>query len=198
MCSWCWGMAGEIERARRDGAAEFDFDCLMGGINVWSIHPITDFARARLDDVWRRVVAVTQARFGDGLPRGDFVYNSTPACAAVEAMRVLSGTPPFDYVRRLQTCFFVDGVDITEEAFLAHEANAAGVNEARFIEAYRSRETLARVQAGFETAKAFGTSALPSVLIDVAGARGLVAGGYVDAPTLLESVRRHPRRIEAT
>ena len=47
-------MAPEIERARRDGAAEFDFDCLLGGINVDSSRPISDFARARLADVWRR------------------------------------------------------------------------------------------------------------------------------------------------
>jgi len=188
-------MAEEIERARRDGAPEFDFDCLLGGINVDSSQPGSDFARARLADRWRRVVSVTRARFGDGLPRGDFVYNSVPACVAVEAMRDLGEAPPFDYLHVLQRCFFVDGIDVCDELFLTRQAVAAGADEARFVAAYRSPALMARVRAGFEIAKAFGTSALPSVLVDVAGKRSLVAGGYVDAPTLLESVRRHLRRM---
>ena len=196
MCSWCWGMAPEIERARRDGAAEFDFDCLLGGINVGSSGPVSDFARARLADVWRRVVSVTQAHFGSGLPPGDFVYNSVPACVAVEAMREVTAAPPFEFVHRLQTRFFTEGVDVGNELVLIREAVAAGANESRFVGAFRSPATLARVRAGFELAKAF-TSALPSVQVDVAGKRGLVAGGYVDAPTLLESVRGYLRRVGA-
>jgi putative protein-disulfide isomerase len=198
MCSWCWGMAPDIERARRDGAAEFDFDCVLGGINVGSSRPVSDFARARLADVWRRVVSVTQAEFGEGLPRGDFVYNSVPACLAVEAMRELEGAAPFDFLHRLQTRFFVDGVDVGKESVLMREAVAAGANAERFAAAFQAPATMARVRAGFEIAKAFGTSALPSVQIEIDGKRGLVAGGYVDSPTLLESVRGHLRRLAAT
>lgn len=195
MCSWCWGMAPDIERARRDGAAEFDFDCVLGGINIGNTHPVSDFARARLADVWARVVSVTQAEFGEGLPRGDFVYNSTPACIAVEAMRELDGTVPFDFLLRLQTRFFVDGVDIGNQSVLIREAVASGGDAERFVAAFRDPATMTRVRAGFEIAKAFGTSALPSVQVDVDGRRGLVAGGYVDSPTLLESVRGHLRRL---
>jgi putative protein-disulfide isomerase len=191
-------MADEIDRARRDGAAEFDFDCLLGGINVGSTRPISDLARTRLAGIWRGVTSVTRARFGAGLPDGDFVYNSVPACVAVEAMRELGAAPPFGYIQRRQTCFFVDGTDICDESFLTQEAVAAGADEARFVAAYRASSTLKRVRAGFATAKAFGTSALPSVQVDVAGKRALVAGGYVDAPTLLESVRGHLRRMEGT
>jgi putative protein-disulfide isomerase len=195
MCSWCWGMAPDIERARRDGAAEFDFDCVLGGINIGNTHPVSDFARARLADVWARVVSVTQAEFGEGLPRGAFVYNSTPACVAVEAMRELDGAAPFDFLLRLQTRFFIDGVDIGNESVLTREAVAAGADAERFVAAFQAPATMTRVRAGFEIAKAFGTSALPSVHVDVNGRRALVAGGYVDSPTLLESVRGHLRRM---
>jgi predicted DsbA family dithiol-disulfide isomerase len=101
-------------------------------------------------------------------------------------------------VHRLQTRFFIDGVDVGNETVLINEAVAAGADEVRFVAALRSPATLQRVRAGFELAKAFGTSALPSVHVDVAGTRGLVAGGYVDAPTLLESVRGHLRRMAET
>jgi hypothetical protein len=33
-----------------------------------------------------------------------------------------------------------------------------------------------------------GTGALPSVLLEAAGVRRLVSGGYIDAPTLVDSL----------
>src|SRR5262245_61909477 len=95
MCSWCWGMASQIERVRHDAGGEFEFDILLGGINVAATQPVTDFARQRLALIWRTVVEVTDARFGPGLPGGEFVYNSTRACLAVEAARSVLAGPPF-------------------------------------------------------------------------------------------------------
>ncbi len=195
MCSWCWGMASEIEHARRGATGEFEFDCLLGGINVGSSHPISDFARARLADIWRRVNRVTGAAFGAGLPGGDFVYNSLPACIAAEAIRELTQAPPFEFVHRLQRRFFVDGNDVANEACLAGEAAALGVDSAQFAQACRDTAIVARVHEGFAIAKSYGTAALPSVLLEVRGVRRLVAGGYVDAPTLIDSLRGHLARF---
>jgi putative protein-disulfide isomerase len=195
MCSWCWGMADEIDRARRAAAHEFEFDCLLGGINVDSTHAISDFARARLADVWRRVNRVTGATFGSGLPAGDFVYNSIPACIAGEAVRELTRAPPFEFVRRLQRRFFIDGLDVADDALLKREAVEMGLDAARFAQLCSDAAIIARVHDGFTIAKSYGTAALPSVLLEVGGVRRLVAGGYVDAPTLINSVRGHLERI---
>jgi putative protein-disulfide isomerase len=194
MCSWCWGMAADLERTRRDSAAVFDFDVLLGGINVASKQPITDFARSRLASIWRTVNEVTAARFGPGLPVGDFVYNSTRACVAVEAVRSLIHRPPFEYLLRLQRRFFVDGVDVTGSELLRDEATAIGVDADEFDAAVAAPLILTRVRDGFALAKSHGTAALPSVLLEVDGVRRLVAGGYVDSPTLLATLNQLTRR----
>ena len=192
MCSWCWGMSADLERARREAASVFEFDVLLGGINIGSIQPITEFARNRLASIWRSVNEVTAARFGQGLPAGDFVYNSTRACVAVEAVRSILNRPPFDYLLRLQTRFFVDGLDVTGAELLRDEAASIGIDAGMFDAAVASPQTLTRVREGFALAKSYGTAALPSVLFEVGGVRRLVAGGYVDAPTLLATLRRLP------
>ena len=190
MCSWCWGMAADVERVRRDAADVYDFDVLLGGINVGSTQAITDFARGRLASIWRTVIEVTGARFGPGLPVGDFVYNSVRACVAVEAVRAVRSRPPFDYVLRLQQRFFVDSVDVTGGAVLRVEAMELGVDGDAFDAAVNAPTTLTRVRDGFALAKSYGTAALPSVLLEVGGVRRLVAGGYVDAPTLRATLDR--------
>src|SRR5262249_28576074 len=128
MCSWCWGMATDVERMRDEGAESFEFEILLGGINIGSTQPITDFARSRLASIWRTVIEVTGARFGAGLPGGDFVYNSVGACVAVEAVRAVCSSPPFDYLLRLQQRFFVDGADVTDSTVQRAEAVALGVD----------------------------------------------------------------------
>jgi putative protein-disulfide isomerase len=189
MCSWCWGMSDEMTRSMAQVAQEFEFDVVLGGINIESTQPVSEFGRARLADVWRRVTEVTGTRFGPGLPAGDFVYNSTRACVAVEAVRELTGHAPFDYLRRLQDRFFLGAEDVTDPAILIAQATGSGLDARRFEALLRSPGTLRRVREGFVAAKSYGTGALPSVLIENAGVRRLVCGGYVDSPTLVDSLR---------
>ena len=177
-----------MDRTMAQLAGEFEFDFALGGINTDSMRPVNEFARARLADVWRRVTEVTGATFGPGLPSGDFIYNSTRACVAVAVVRELLGRPPFEYLQRLQQRFFLGGEDITATSILAAEAAAAGVDLSDFSERVRSPQTLQRVRTGFAVAKSYGTAALPSVLIEVQGTRRLVAGGYIDAATLSETL----------
>jgi putative protein-disulfide isomerase len=183
-------MARDVERMRAESRDAFEFDFLLGGINIGSTQPITEFARDRLASIWRTVIEVTSAQFGPGLPSGDFVYNSVRACIAVEAVRMIRNAPPFDYLLRLQKRFFADGVDVTDRVVLRDEAIALRVDGDAFDFAFNASTTLTRVRDGFALAKSYGTAALPSVLIELRGTRRLVAGGYVDAPTLRAALDR--------
>jgi putative protein-disulfide isomerase len=189
MCSWCWGMARDVEAARRALAGEFDFDLIMGGINLGSSRGVSELARARLAGVWHNVAEVTGVAFGPGLPAGDFVYDSTNACLAIEAVRRLSGHAPFELLHRLQRRFFVASEDITRFAVLAEEVAALGIDAADFRAIWRAPATRQRVLAGFVAARSHGTAALPSVLLERDGRRRLVAGGYLDAATLVATLR---------
>jgi putative protein-disulfide isomerase len=189
MCSWCWGMAEEIERARAALAEELRFDLVVGGINVGSRRGVSELARARLALVWHEVALVTGAAFGSGLPGGEFVYDSTPACLAVETVRAMTGEAPFEFVRYLQRRFFVDGADVTAWPVLAEAVADLGIDVRVFGRLWQTPDIRDRVAAGFLVAKSYGTAAMPSVLLDESGTRRLVVGGYVDALTLVETLR---------
>ncbi len=187
-------MATQIAQIRRDLADDFDFDLLLGGINVASTRPFSDAGRARLVQLWRTVAQVTSASFGDGPPFGDFVYNSTQACIATEAMREATGQPPFEFLERLQRSFFTDARDITRRE-LQRELTLLPAHElGRWEVLIDTPRIAARVRDSFATAKSYGTAALPSVVLEVDGARRLIAGGFVDAPTLTGALRAATRR----
>ncbi len=189
MCSWCWGMATEFTEAMAALEGEATFDLLLGGINTDSTQPIGAYGRRYLMRLWREVADTTGQRFGFALP-DEYVHNSVRACLAVEAVRVLTEAPPFEFLRRVQEQFFVYGRDVTQEALLLWVAEAMGLDRGVLRAEMSKPAVLERVRFQFNNASTFGTNAMPSLLIEEDGRLQLLAGGYVDAAmlaTLLEA-----------
>ncbi len=185
MCSWCWGMASEFEKARAALAHRVDFELMLGGINTHGTQPIGDYGRRFLMRLWREVADTTGQEFGFKLPV-EYVHNSVTSCLAVEAVRDLTSAAPFDYLHALQEQFFRHGRDITNVEILVEVAARCEVSTEQLREKMREPAILERVRFQFDNAGAFGTNALPSLLIEREGALTLFAGGYMDAAMLQE------------
>ena len=190
LCSWCWGMADDIDRTRASLADRVDFDFLLGGINTSSSLPVGEYGRRRLQSLWREVAEVTGQSFCGRLPHESFVYNSTLPCRAVHAVRALSAAPPFAFLHLLQQQFFLRGVDICNPAVLVDLAERVGIDEFSFRRALADAGIHNRVSREFDTAREYGTQALPAVLAEDGAGRRLLVGGYVSTELLTEQLTR--------
>ena len=193
MCSWCWGMTADFERARDLLKDEVQFDLMLGGINTHGTQPIGDYGRRFLMRLWREVEATTGQTFGYVLPES-YVHNSVSCCLAIEAVRECLESPPFEFLAELQRLFFTEGVDITSFERLKEVAAGFGVSGDEFDQHVHAPRTLEKIRFQFNHAQSFGTQALPSLLIaDQESKMSLLAGGYVDAEmlqTLLRSTQQ--------
>ena len=197
LCSWCWGMAGEFERVRTGLAGRVQFDLLLGGINVQARTPLHAGLLPRFQDIWRRVEHVTGQSFAMRFPaENTFVYNSLPQCRAIAALRKRLGRAPFAYLHALQKAFFVEAQDTSSLWMLAELAACEGVTPEDFLHALKDPALDAELALEMQIARGYGTSALPSVLVETEHGRSLLAGGYADAPTLQQLIEdwlnRHP------
>ena len=188
LCSWCWAFAPQYERAMHTLVDRVEFDLLLGGINVGAAHPLGDAAQARFDSLWKQVAEVTGQRFSHRLPAPPFVYNSTRACVALHAARIVTGKPSFDYLHALQARFFLNGEDVTAPELLVEVANDIGVARAPFMQAFTDPGVEAVAREEFAESKRYGTNALPSVLVDDGNVRRLFAGGWMSAEQLTRDV----------
>lgn len=184
MCSWCWGMAQAIEESAHALAGQVEFDLLLGGINVHGTQGIGEFGRRHLMKVWTEVHQVTGQTFGFRLP-DEFVYNSTPACIALEAVRRRSGRPPFGFLHRLQQALFSAGENINSPEVLDALAGEFGWQPGQLISELDDEDLHARVAQQFSISGSYGTHALPSVLVEQKGERTLLLGGYADSAMLI-------------
>ncbi len=188
MCSWCWGMAGAIDAARTALRGEVAFGLLLGGINLGADRPLTDALLPRFRQLWRDVSAVTGQAFCGHFPPAPFVYNSRSACRAVAAYRAVTGEDALDYLAAMQRAFFGAARDVGRREVQLELAALGGAPLAAFRAALDDPELWQALEAEFEASRQYGTQALPSTLIEVGGHRSLLAGGYLDAPTLLSEV----------
>ena len=185
-------MALAIDEVMAALAEVVDFDLRLGGINVDSTRPVGAYGRRRLDALWNEVTAVTGQTFSHELADGT-IYNSVLPCRAVEAMRDLTGQPPFEMNQQLQRRFFVESVNVNDRDELIATAVELGVDAGDFERRLSSAEIRARTDWEFKTSRRYGTNALPSVLVstgsawfDTGGSHDyrLLAGGYVSAAQL--------------
>ncbi|MEZ5557479.1 MAG: hypothetical protein R3E86_02925 [Pseudomonadales bacterium] len=181
-------MSEAVEEAASRLRGEVAFDLLLGGVNTHATQPVGDYGRRLLLHIWREVHATTGARFGFRVPDG-IVYNSTLPCLAVLAVRQALGRPPFGYLHRLQQLFFQEGCNVNDLEVLCRTATEFEVAAGHVRRAVSDADLLAKLQAEFDSARVYGTSALPSVLVEVSGERSLLAGGYLDADMLVALVR---------
>jgi protein-disulfide isomerase-like protein with CxxC motif len=181
-------MAGDIERTLDSLNGRVDFDLLLGGINTASTLPVGEYGRKRFQSLWREVTEVTGQAFRGQLPHESFVYNSTLPCRAVHAVRVLSREPPFAFLHLLQQQFFLHGADICDLTVLIEAAAYLGVDEFSFRRAMLDSTLHEQVSNEFESARVYGTQALPAVLVEDQTGRRLLAGGYVSADVLIEQL----------
>ena len=171
-------MADEFLLARQRLAERVDFDLMLGGINVHGTQPIGDYGRRFLTKLWREVADTTGQRFGFTLPE-EYVHNSVAPCLLLEAVRQATDSAPFELLYDLQRRFFVTGEDITDLDLLSEQAAEYGVEN--FKASMHDEVLRERLRFQFDNAGAFGTNALPSLLMEEQGTLRLLAGGYVDA-----------------
>lgn len=189
LCSWCYGMGRAVDEARARLAGQVACELRIGGINTEAVSALPARALDHFRPLWARVTEVTGAEFAMRLPAdADFVYNSTAACASVVAARQASGEEPFDYLHALQRVFFIEGRNPNARRVQCDVAATVGVPLAAFERALDAPDTVARMRAEMTAARGYGTNALPAVLIARAATPALLAGGYVDADTLVEQV----------
>ncbi len=183
MCSWCWGMATEFERAREALSGRFEFDLMLGGINPHGTQPIGDYGRRFLMKLWKEVEATTGAPFGYRFPE-EYVHNSVLPCLVLEAVRAELNKAPFEMLHELQRRFFVEGRNINDLAELLSVVEHFGVGTEKVETAITDPGLKERLLFQFDSANSFGTNAMPSLLVGTGPELRLLAGGYVDAPML--------------
>jgi putative protein-disulfide isomerase len=192
MCSWCYGFGRSVDALLADAgaAAPLQLALVMGGLR-----PFTTDAMApdRIDEIlghWHHVHEASGQPFAQAphtiLHEPGFVYDTEPASRAVVAVRSHWPTRVWRYFKAVQQAFYADAKNVTRPEVLADLAEAQGLPQAEFAQAFASQAMRDATLRDFRQSQAWGIRGFPAVVAEHDGALHLVAQGYLPVEGLRE------------
>lgn len=181
MCSWCYAFAPVITGIADHFGDELPVQLVMGGLRAGNTKPMSAEDKATISGHWRKVQQATGQRFDFErfLAREGWVYETEPACRAVVTMQLLNPRVALAFKGRIQTAFYAEGRDTTQQAVLADIAAEAGVDREMYFAELVSDEARLATQRDFMTAQRAGIHGFPTLLAgDGTGQYLVVTNGY--------------------
>lgn len=182
MCSWCWGIAPELETLRRR-RPDLGFRIVVGGLRPGpAAEPMTDRMAAALRHHWDQVAGRSGQRFDRAvLDRRDWTYDTEPACKAVVTVRTLDSDLGWPMFQRLQRAFYVEGRLLDDSETLTDLADEVGVEATAFRSAFETREAVKATWQDFSLARSWGVTGFPTVIAREGNRGSVIAAGYASA-----------------
>ncbi|SDC68990.1 putative protein-disulfide isomerase [Cupriavidus sp. YR651] len=196
MCSWCYGFGKEMT-ALRERFPELPLRIVVGGIRAGATDILDDAGKQFRLQHWSRVEAASGLPFNrEGfVARENFVYDTEPICRAVVAARQLA--PQADLLaifRALQHAFYVDARDTTDGKTLAEVATQALTRQGHdiavetFLATWASEAARTATVDDFRTARSWGISSFPALVLGHAGKLYRVSAGYAPVADIAQQL----------
>jgi putative protein-disulfide isomerase len=181
MCSWCYGFAPVIAGIADYFGERLPVQLMMGGLRAGNTKPMSAGDKQTIAGHWRKVEQTTGQPFDFErfLTREGWVYDTEPACRAVATMRLLNPRLALAFKSRIQSAFYAEGRDTTQDRVLADIAAEAGVDREMYFAELVSDEARMVTQRDFMAAQRAGIRGFPTLLAgDGTGHYLVVTNGY--------------------
>ncbi|MBW3590260.1 MAG: DsbA family protein [Actinobacteria bacterium] len=182
MCSWCWGIAPQIDELQMR-CPDLPFHVVVGGLQVGpGAEHINDELAEFLAAHWMEVEAHSRQPFDLSiLKRRDWLYDTEPACRAVAAMREIDEAKAWPLFKRLQRAFYAEGTPLSDSGAYPSLVADVGADPDVFMESYLSDASKEAAWADFGAVAEWGITGFPTVLVRRGSQGHLLANGYREA-----------------
>ena len=180
MCSWCYGFAPSKRKLEEQCAGRAVTTLVVGGLHTDWTDPQDAERKKFLDEHWREIGERSGQPFKfDILERDDFVYNTEAACrAAVTAREMEGNVAALNFFTHLQSAFYAENQDVTEDAVLIELATNFGLDSAEFSKLFSSDDMKQKTQMDFQFAQRMGVTGFPTVVVNDKNGFAYLTVGY--------------------
>lgn len=179
MCSWCWGIAPEIDKLKDYFTDTLDFKLIMGGLRPGGGESWNDRMKQFLRNHWEHVTEKSGQPFSfDLLDREEFSYDTEPPCRSVKVAQSLDPAIDLPFYHDVQYQFYVENKDPAKIGFYESICKKNDISFGEFSKRFESDTFKARVQKEFRFTQQLGVSAFPTVLLQLDQQLQLVTYGY--------------------
>ncbi|MXZ80343.1 MAG: DsbA family protein [Gammaproteobacteria bacterium] len=199
MCSWCWAFRPQWEqllRALPDGLGTVR---ILGGLAPDSDVPMPEPMRRHLQEVWRTIAdTVPGTRFNHDFWRRCEPRRSTyPACRAVIAARNQGDQWDEAMTLGIQTAYYLDARNPSEDHVLIEIAGSIGLDADRFAMDLNAGQTHEALLGEIALSRSLGVSGFPTLMLARSGQVARLPLDYNDSSATLKAIRSGLEALQA-
>lgn len=197
MCSWCWGVAPELERLT-SMHVEFPMRIVVGGLRPGPNAQTVDAEMAGfLSHHWQEVERRSGQPFDASLLKDHgWLYDTEPACRGVVVMRELAPHETFRFFQRLQHAFYAEGMPVWDPDSITPLVDGFDVDPDAFADSFASDAATKATWRDFALARSWGVNGFPTILLRTGTSGHIISSGYTSAENMdlaIEQVLRNER-----
>ena len=187
MCSWCWGFRPVWQAVESSLPAHVQVRYLLGGLAPDNEQPMPPELQRRIQQHWRAVQRrIPGTRFNFDFWRVCQPRRSTyPACRAVIAARLIDGGAEKPMLEAIQTAYYLQARNPSDESVLCALANDIGLDAGKFQETMRDSGTQGILQQEISVSQQIGVHAFPGLVLQTEHKIEQIALHYHDAEAML-------------
>lgn len=183
LCGWCYGFSPVIDQIREQFGNRLTLTAVHGGL--WPGSKARKMDKALVSHLLAgmpKVTAATGQIFGAEFREkivndSQFVYDTEPAARAAIVVRDLRPENELDFIKDIQTDFFLLGHDPTRAETFLNIVKGYGIESSDFIARYESSEMIENTLFDFAKSAAWGVAVFPTLLYRQDGRVGTLVSG---------------------
>ncbi len=190
MCSWCYGIANELEDLYASLGDKVDYELVLGGLrpyNTETMADLGDFLKHHWEDVEK---ASGQAFSYEILQKTDFVYDTEPPSRAVYIVRKEHPEKALAFFKAIQKAFYLENQDTHDVNTYLSILQKMDLKIEDFESKFNSQESKKAVKQDFRRAGTLGVSSFPSIILRAGGMTTPIAVGFSTKDNMEERINK--------
>jgi len=190
MCSWCYGIAPELEELKTHYEEELTFEIIMGGLRPYNTQAITEL-KDFLIEHWEEVESRSGQEFNSEiLNSSNIPYDTEPPSRAVAIVRSMNPSKAFDFFHACQKAFYYENLNLNEVASYKNAIKTAGLDFQSFKTKFESAEWKAKIKEDFERAGKLGVRSFPTILLEKNNELYVISQGYSKKEDMVKRIQK--------
>jgi len=178
LCSWCWGMANELDKLKK--AYSWPFHVVVGGLRPGTVDPLDDSERSFIRHHWEEVNKRTGQPFKFDLidQKVSFIYDTEIPCRAVVAVRNMDQSKTLPFFKSVQESFYAHNNDTNHLEFYEPLVEQQNLDFDQFRKLFASEEMRKETNDDFMWCRNVGANSFPTVILHQQNQLSALAIGY--------------------
>lgn len=178
MCSWCYGIAPELEQLKSELKDVLEFELILGGLRPYNKQSMVEL-KEFLSHHWEDVHKKSKQEFNYAiLDDSSITYDTEPPCRANMIVREMAPDKSFEFFHETQAAFYFENKNMHALESYLEILSKLDIDKETFSQKFMSTEAKVRIKEDFKRSAELGVNSFPTILLLHKGEYHTIAQGY--------------------